>query len=239
VASIGTIADRGRDINADASAYRGGDFAGAGSGDFAFGPGGGGDVVDQGPVADLSLTNFTPGSDQNTTPYDQYGPSWENLGGDSWIDRMTGEQRNLPPGTMHDFNYGFGNDIGGGGTYNGGGIGSDAGATRGRITDILAGPPPSAPPPSPGGGSVGPPIYPPTPWGGGFDFRAPTYTGQPDISGQGPAWVVPTGGPTVPGTDPSWNGSPLQPGTLPGWGGLGGAYDLMNQNAQWTPPGGG
>jgi len=217
VASVGTIADRGRGIYADAAMYRGGDFAGAGSGD-GFGGGGTGPTenIQGSPVADLSLSNYTPGSDQNTTPYDNYGSQWEDLGGGSWIDRMTGD--------MHDLNYGFGNDIGGGGTYSGGGIGSDAGATRGRIADYIA---------RSGGGptmNVYPQQYPSTPFGGGFNNRAPTYNNAPEFNQSGTGWNIPSSlsgfPPTpplylenIPGAtqgmpfyDPNNQGSPYQPG---------------------------
>jgi len=173
VASVGTIANRGRGIYADAAMYRGGDFAGAGSGD-GFGGGGTGPTenIQGSPVADLSLSNYTPGSDQNTTPYDNYGSQWEDLGGGSWIDRMTGD--------MHDLNYGFGNGrqelaqtI-----YNGGGIGSDAARAPndyGSSSYPYNGTnraPQNTTPQMPGGGSpwTGPVGWPYGPAGGGSGF---------------------------------------------------------------------
>jgi hypothetical protein len=114
VASIGGFGDRGKGIYSDASAYLGGDFQGGGSGDFAFG-GAPTENIQGSPVADLSQNPLSP-MDPNATMYD---------GG---------------PGGHFETSYGYDGSPSTQWVPNsGGGIGSDAGATRGRIAEIIAG----------------------------------------------------------------------------------------------------
>jgi len=126
VASIGGFGQRGQGINADASMYRGGDFAGAGMGDFAFGPGTPTENITGSPVADLSQNPYSP-MDPNATAYDGYGSTWGIDGetGIEWGSRLT------QPGDYVPISYGIDGTVSGG-YYSGGGIGSDAGATGGR-----------------------------------------------------------------------------------------------------------
>jgi hypothetical protein len=134
VASIGGFGDRGRGINADASMYRGGDFAGAGMGDFAFGPGTPTENITGSPVADLSQNPLSP-MDPNATAYDGYGSTW-GVDGETGIE--WGNRPLTQPGDYVPISYGIDGTVSGG-YYSGGGIGSDAGATRGRIAEIIAG----------------------------------------------------------------------------------------------------